>query len=151
MPGTSYKTCCGCGETKPLDEFYRFVHAKDGRTSRCKICRRVEEIQRRRENPERAREIDRAYRRRNPEKIRERNKRYPEKARARGFLTQMVYQGRIQKPERCEDCGKLTEKHKLHGHHEDYSKPLDVDWLCDPCHRRRHQLEAQAADSEATG
>jgi len=139
MPDLAYKTCCGCGKTKHLDEFYRFVRSKDGRTSRCKVCSHADEKRRRRENPELARAHDRAYRQRNPEKIRERNNRYPEKKRARGFLTQMVYQGRIVKPEHCEDCGRPTEKHRLHGHHEDYSKPLDVDWLCDPCHRRRHE------------
>jgi predicted Zn-ribbon and HTH transcriptional regulator len=37
----------------------------------------------------------------------------------------------------CEDCGSTSDR-KLHGHHEDYDKPLDVVWLCHPCHRRRH-------------
>ena len=25
-----------------------------------------------------------------------------------------------------------------HAHHEDYSKPYDVVWLCPPCHRNLH-------------
>jgi len=45
-------------------------------------------------------------------------------------------------PKPCEDCG---QKHsprpgetKLHAHHEDYAKPLEVVWLCPRCHRARH-------------
>lgn len=33
------KTCTKCGETKPLDEFYRDRAARDGRKSYCKRCR----------------------------------------------------------------------------------------------------------------
>jgi hypothetical protein len=27
---------------------------------------------------------------------------------------------------------------KVHAHHEDYSRPLDVTWLCQKCHVQRH-------------
>jgi len=36
----------------------------------------------------------------------------------------------------CVQCGEP----KTHGHHSDYSKPLDVVWLCAPCHRRLHAI-----------
>jgi hypothetical protein len=32
----------------------------------------------------------------------------------------------------------------VHGHHEDYSKPLEVIWLCPRCHHRLHALEKSA-------
>ena len=32
------KTCCTCGETKPLEEFYKQSKAKDGRQSQCRVC-----------------------------------------------------------------------------------------------------------------
>jgi hypothetical protein len=35
----------------------------------------------------------------------------------------------------CTDCQKEVE---TEGHHEDYDKPLDLVWLCRPCHKRRH-------------
>jgi recombinational DNA repair protein (RecF pathway) len=36
MDGT--KTCCVCGETKPLDAFYRHPNTKDGHQAQCKAC-----------------------------------------------------------------------------------------------------------------
>src|SRR5262245_37800524 len=37
----------------------------------------------------------------------------------------------------CADCGS-TESQR---HHEDYTKPLDVIWLCRSCHLKRHQSQ----------
>jgi len=34
------KTCTKCGEMKPLSEFYKDKHSKDGLTSWCKACAR---------------------------------------------------------------------------------------------------------------
>lgn len=36
----------------------------------------------------------------------------------------------------CERCGYGT---GIHAHHEDYSRQLDVMWLCPPCHGERHR------------
>jgi ribosomal protein S27AE len=35
----------------------------------------------------------------------------------------------------CVRCGAT----KSLAHHEDYDKPLDVMWLCQPCHKQRHK------------
>lgn len=37
-------------------------------------------------------------------------------------------------PKPCERCGVA----KVDAHHDDYSKPLDVRWLCRACHTRHH-------------
>jgi hypothetical protein len=42
-------------------------------------------------------------------------------------------QGRL-KPQPCEQCGSK----KSHGHHDDYTKPLEVRWLCIGCHAQKH-------------
>lgn len=38
-------------------------------------------------------------------------------------------------PMPCEVC---LDTHNVHAHHEDYSKPLDVMWLCKKHHEQRH-------------
>lgn len=40
-------------------------------------------------------------------------------------------------PKNCSDCGKNG---KVDGHHNDYSKPFDVIWLCRQCHANIHRL-----------
>lgn len=58
-----------------------------------------------------------------------------------------VEDGRLVKPEKCERCGRPSPN--LQAHHEDYSRPLDVEWVCEPCHKQHHK-EAREAMNEAT-
>lgn len=58
-----------------------------------------------------------------------------------------VYQARrkgllVAKP--CERCG----SQKVQAHHEDYSKPLEVVWLCQAHHTARHRELANAHASK---
>lgn len=68
--------------------------------------------------------------------------RYPEKQRARDVLGKAVAQGKIIKPDTCQGCGDTFASEKLHGHHEDYTQPLEVEWLCTWCHGKRHRKAA---------
>ena len=61
----------------------------------------------------------------------------PEKRRAHCILNNAIRDKRIIKPKHCSVCGK---EGLLHGHHGDYSKPLDVEWKCPTCHREFHKL-----------
>lgn len=60
---------------------------------------------------------------------------FPEKWAVRRKLQTAVKTGKIIKPLICDTC---KENKVLQGHHEDYSKPLDVMWLCSKCHAKRH-------------
>lgn len=55
--------------------------------------------------------------------------------RARAKLRYAVWAGNIVKPKYCERCAK---KGLLNGHHNDYTKPLEVEWLCSTCHGFAH-------------
>ncbi len=43
--------------------------------------------------------------------------------------------GELTRPSICQDCGSID--FRLHGHHEDYRKPLELEWLCSSCHINR--------------
>lgn len=43
--------------------------------------------------------------------------------------------GKLIKPLNCEKCNSIE---VLQGHHEDYMKPLHVEWLCFKCHCLEH-------------
>lgn len=60
----------------------------------------------------------------------------PEKRKAIEELTEAIRIGQIVRPGECSTCGKGG---RIHGHHEDYSKPLKVIWLCSSCHQRVHR------------
>jgi len=52
-----------------------------------------------------------------------------------GKVYDAVKNGVLIRPSCCDRCRKEC---KPDGHHKDYSKPLDVDWLCRSCHKLWH-------------
>lgn len=51
--------------------------------------------------------------------------------------------GALVRPDGCEVCGVVPRpmrngRSAIQAHHDDYSRPLDVRWLCRPCHRAWH-------------
>lgn len=56
----------------------------------------------------------------------------PLKYKAHRILQKAVARGAIIKPINCSVCNKTN--CKISGHHDDYSKPLVVIWVCDKCH-----------------
>ena len=57
----------------------------------------------------------------------------PEKRRAHEMVKDAIRRGDLIK-QNCEGCG----ENKVEAHHDDYTKPLDVRWLCRRCHRDEH-------------
>ena len=61
---------------------------------------------------------------------------HPEKRIAQSAVSAAIKNGKLIRGN-CEKCG-ATEL--IHGHHDDYSKPLEVRWLC-PKHHTEHHRE----------
>lgn len=84
------------------------------------------------------------WRKENPQKHAESGRRWflanPEKRKAENLVRNELRSRRLTR-QPCSVCGAP----KTHAHHEDYSKPLDVVWLCPLHHRARHkELKAQS-------
>jgi len=62
-------------------------------------------------------------------------------------VAKAVAKGKLTVPERCEKCNK---KRFLEAHHEDYTKPLEVQWLCQSCHRKTHTVRKAVRDTMST-
>ena len=54
------------------------------------------------------------------------------------LISDALKKGRIVRPQTCSLC---KNKGKIIGHHPDYSRPLYVIWVCEPCHRFIHSPE----------
>jgi hypothetical protein len=59
--------------------------------------------------------------------------RNPEKRRAEWAVNNAIRDGRLHR-QPCDVCGA-----KAQGHHPDYTKPLDVQWLCPAHHKAEHR------------
>jgi len=64
--------------------------------------------------------------------VKKSTKKFQYKQNSRMKLNHKIASGRILKPAKCSACLELK---MVEGHHIDYSKPLDVMWLCKKCHR----------------
>lgn len=136
---TTVKTCFKCNTEKQISEFYRHSGMLDGHLNKCEECAKLDVRRNRAANSDYYREYDRKRGCRQPSAyLKKYRKENPEKERAHRMVNYRVAKGVIVKPKTCEGCGK---QRRLEAHHEDYSKPLDVVWLCSPCHKFTHSLK----------
>ena len=131
------KKCFKCSVIYPISEFYKHSRMADGHLNKCKECTKKDATDNRWNKVEYYREYDRnrpnragAY-----EYMKKYRKDNPEIYRAHQMVALHVKKGNMTiKP--CEICG-TTER--IEGHHDDYSKPLDVRWLCSVHHKEYHR------------
>lgn len=148
------KECFKCHKILPLESFYAHPRMKDGRLNKCKECnkadvfvnrlkkleyytayekKRFQDPERRdysikkakkwaQEHPEAIKKMVYDYRRKNPEKYLATNK-----------VNNAIRDGRLEKLP-CSVC----DNPKSQAHHHDYSKQLEVTWLCSKHHREAH-------------
>lgn len=141
------KYCWKCKDTKKVTDFYKNQAAPHGIDEMCIECNKAYARERYERNKEAERQRARTYYQKNKEAVQKRqrktSKKYykkwyannPERYKARAYLNYYVKKGDVVKPNKCEDCG---DNKPLQGHHEDYKKPLEVNWLCRQCHEKKH-------------
>lgn len=130
------KTCFKCKVRQPISEFYRHAKMRDGHLNKCKTCTKTD-VQERyqlvggRPKYEQQREKKPKRKADKSASVRKYRLRHPLEYKARNAVSNAVRDGRlIRQP--CEVCG-TTER--VQAHHHDYTKPLDVNWLCFQHHR----------------
>lgn len=149
------KKCSVCGFTKDLSEYYKHPKMADGHLNKCKECQKANSRAARDRNPDHYREYDKA-RANQPERVKARREyirtdagrlakaratknyqeRYPMKRAAHTIVSNAIRDDKLKKPGAYESCGS---NHKIEAHHDNYTKPLDVRWLCEECHKEWHR------------
>jgi len=188
------RKCYRCKEIKEFTEFHKDKTQSGGISYDCKKCKSEITKLKRKENPEKFREICRKSTYKNIENIRasqkkhkilnrdricerrrlarelrrdeinlrenQRRKNDPDhllkerirqkkwreknkenlipKTKAHQLVMFAIKLGVLEKSKECSKCGSTK---RIEGHHEDYSKPLDVVWLCNGCHQRHHKCK----------
>ena len=134
------KECFKCKTVKPLAEFYKHSAMADGHVNKCKVCNLNDVRLHREKNIEKIREYDK-QRSKLPHRLELateqcRKWRAEDKRRsyAHGQVARAIKKGELV-PQPCVRCNSV----KSLAHHEDYDRPLDVMWLCQPCHKQRHK------------
>ena len=139
------KKCGACGEVKPSPEFHKRAASVDGLSARCKKCQREYDVARR-DCPKRKAHRD-SNRHRWAHKQTEYNsawrKRNPEKYAAHVALNNAVRDGKITKGV-CAECGTAD----VEAHHDDYTKPLEVRWLCAKHHGVTRRIDGDGDETE---
>lgn len=137
------KQCSCCGLERPLEAFQIRRASADGRTAACKECQKARD--RARYPKERAARLKgmRQYaatdngRKKTLSAKRAYAARHPGRRAANIALCNALRDGRVTR-DPCHCCGAA----EVEGHHADYSRPLDVTWLCVEHHNQLHTEHA---------
>lgn len=140
--------CRSCEKDLSVEAFYA------SNKSKCKDCVRAAVKANRAEKVDYYKEFDRqrgslphrvearreyqkteAYRDSHRKSVAKQLAEHPERRSARVAVGNAVRDGRLEK-QPCFTCGSS----KVEAHHADYSRPLDVVWLCRTHHRAAHNL-----------
>jgi len=70
------------------------------------------------------------------------------RANARAYLNTYVRRGKVERPAECFTCRTAG---PVEGHHHDYSKPLEVTWLCRSCHQEEHKKSPGVTGAKTLG
>ena len=135
------KQCFKCGRVLDIEEFYQHKQMKDGHLNKCKDCtkkdvhersrkcfNKIAEYEKARSQTEKRKQLRQLYQKKYRQE-------HPERVAINLRVRRAINAGEIIKPKCCSVCGKEC---KTIAHHYDYTKPLDVIFVCQRCHKRIH-------------
>mgnify|MGYP001608542312 CR=1 FL=1 len=134
------KRCRKCGVDKPDTAYCRHPRNKGGLQAYCMPCTNAYRKERYpyKSNPSRAAWMKTPEGKATLERAKVKwDATHPIEIKAQNKVRSAVKAGKLQKLP-CEVCGAI----KTHGHHDDYSKPLEVRWLCQKHHFELHRKTA---------
>lgn len=155
------KRCFKCDQDKPLSEFYKHKQMADGHLNKCKDCTKKDTKENTDKNKDYYLEYDR-QRANLPHRVearyaysqtpegREAARRAKDKWQdnnvvkraAQVLVGNAIRDGKIIKSTECSECGATG---RIHGHHDDYTQPMVVRWLCSKCHTLWHKQNGEGA------
>ncbi len=158
------KSCFKCETVKPFRDFYKHPQMADGYLGKCKECTKLDTKTNYADRHEYYTNYDK-HRNMQPHRVAARHQyqqtdagkaaclkarekwqvNNPVKRKASEQVNNAVRDKRISKPVACENCSKSG--CRIHGHHDDYSKPLSVRWLCPACHNSWHRANGEGANA----
>jgi hypothetical protein len=150
------KVCRECNKEKELHDFYKHSAMADGHLNKCIECVKTRVHKHRESNLDKIREYDKK-RAMLPHRVQARreyiqteagkeakkrgiqnyHKKFPMKYAARVITGNAIRDGKLIPQKNCSQCN--SDK-RIQGHHDDYTKPLEVRWLCEPCHKNWHKF-----------
>lgn len=143
---TETKRCPRCERDLPHDCFSRDARTKSGLRCYCRECTAAKRKEQHwsegmtNEQLEARRVRARQWKEANPDRHAANTisylRRHPDRAAAGQAVRKAIREGRLAR-QPCEVCGTETD---VHAHHEDYSRPFEIRWLC-----RAHHAAADVA------
>lgn len=149
------KVCRECQTEKPLSEFYKHNRMADGHLNKCIECVKARVHKHREANLEKIREYDKkrsvkqhrvearneyqkteAGRQAKKRAMNAYKKRYPMVYASHIIVGNAIRRGKLTQASNCSVCNSTK---KIEGHHDDYTQPLNVRWLCEDCHKEWHR------------
>lgn len=149
------KVCRECKTEKPLSDFYKHPKMADGHLNKCTACVKSRVTKHREANLEKIQAYDK-LRSNKPHRVEARKKyskteagkqakkkaidaykkRHPMVYASHVITGNAIRAGKLLQASNCSVCNSTE---KIEGHHDDYTKPLDVRWLCEKCHKQWHR------------
>ena len=156
------KVCRECNTEKPLTEFYKHEQMADGHLNKCISCvksrvhkhreahlEKIHEYDKKRANKPHRVQARKDYQQTDAGKLSKKRamaayfKRHPMVYAAHVITGNAMRDGKLFPKASCSACNSTE---KIEGHHDDYTKPLDVRWLCERCHKQWHRENAPNYD-----